>query len=61
MNLFPFNRRYPAGVSAAACPNYPYCGILGNSVGLAAYQNWIPREYPAGVPAAACPNYPYCF
>ncbi|XP_049847014.1 cuticle protein 1 [Schistocerca gregaria] len=52
--------RYPAGLSAALCPNYPLCD---NSV-IATFSSpaGVPaaRSYPAGVAAAACPNYPYC-
>merc|ERR1712177_198615 len=43
----------PAGVSAAFCPNYPFCTIVP-----AGYVNTA--GYPAGVSAAACPGYPYC-
>merc|ERR1712168_1195492 len=44
---------FPAGVSAALCPNYPFCNIAP-----AGYVNTA--GYPAGVSAAACPNFPYC-
>merc|ERR1711931_424543 len=44
---------FPAGVSAALCPNYPFCNIAP-----AGYVNTA--GYPAGVSAAACPSFPYC-
>merc|ERR1712002_661523 len=43
----------PAGVSAAFCPNYPFCTIVP-----AGYVNTA--GYPAGVSAAARPGCPYC-
>merc|ERR1711872_737278 len=48
---------WPAGVSAASCPNYPYCDGL-TAVVPVGYTNTA--GYPAGVSAAICPNYPYC-
>ena len=50
-------REWPAGVSPAACPNYPYCDSLTAVVPLG-YVNTA--GYPAGVNAAVCPGYPYC-
>merc|ERR1712226_255313 len=47
---------YPAGVSAAACPNYPFCNLA--PVVPLGYVNTA--GYPAGVSAAVCPGYPYC-
>merc|ERR1712080_440783 len=46
----------PAGVSAAACPNYPFCNLA--PIVPVGYVNTA--GYPAGVSAAACPGYPYC-
>lgn len=51
--------RYPAGVPAAACPNYPYCNV-GAPESALPLPGFTQRLYPAGVPAAACPNYPLC-
>lgn len=51
--------RYPAGVPAAACPNYPFCNV-GEPGSGQPLPGFAQRLYPAGVPAAACPNYPYC-
>ena len=45
---------WPAGVSPAACPNYPDCSLTP-----AGYAG-APTEFPAGVWPAACPDYPYC-
>ena len=59
--------QWPAGVSPAACPNYPYCGEAAAPVAAApvAYAAALPADpalrYPAGVSAASCPNYPDCF
>ena len=47
---------WPAGVSPAACPNYPFCNVA--PVVPLGYTNTA--GYPAGVSAAACPGYPYC-
>merc|ERR1719348_1921447 len=47
---------YPAGVSAAACPNYPFCNLA--PIVPVGYVNTA--GYPAGVSAAVCPGYPYC-
>merc|ERR1719369_2426516 len=47
---------WPAGVSPAACPNYPYCGL--NADIPTGYTNTA--GYPTGVSAAVCPGYPYC-
>merc|ERR1712133_322431 len=47
---------YPAGVSAAACPNYPFCNLA--PIVPVGYVNTA--GYPAGVSAAICPGYPYC-
>ena len=56
--------QWPAGVSPAACPNYPYCGEAAAPVAYAAAAA-LPADpalrYPAGVSAASCPNYPDCF
>merc|ERR1711997_482727 len=46
--------QWPAGVSPAACPNYPDCSLVPGGYAGAVSQ------YPAGVWPAACPNYPYC-
>ena len=58
---------WPAGVSPAACPNFPNCDasidptsgfvrtVVQAPVG---YVNTA--GYPAGLSAAACPNYPFC-
>merc|ERR1719410_2312267 len=55
--------QWPAGVSPAACPNYPYCNEAAAPVAYAAAA--LPADpalrYPAGVSAASCPNYPDCF
>jgi hypothetical protein len=48
---------WPAGVSPASCPNYPFCNSVVPIVPLG-YVNTA--GYPAGVSAAACPGYPYC-
>merc|ERR1719427_357580 len=48
--------QYPAGVSAASCPNYPFCNLA--PVVPLGYVNTA--GYPAGVSAAVCPGYPYC-
>merc|ERR1712001_158188 len=48
--------RPPAGVSAASCPNYPFCNVA--PVVPLGYVNTA--GYPAGVSAAVCPGYPYC-
>ena len=54
--------QWPAGVSPAACPNYPYCGEAAAPVAYAAALSADPAlRYPAGVSAASCPNYPDCF
>ena len=54
--------QWPAGVSPAACPNYPYCGEAAAPVAYAAALPADPAlRYPAGVSAASCPNYPDCF
>jgi hypothetical protein len=67
--------KYPAGVSAAECPNFPYChdGVSGNfavgtfksgytaGVAPAASATAYAARYPPGVNPAACPNYPFCF
>ena len=51
--------QWPAGVSPAACPNYPYCN---EDAGILAYSGTPAiTQYPAGVSAASCPNYPHCF
>merc|ERR1711872_400943 len=47
---------YPAGVSAASCPNYPYCNLA--PIVPVGYVNTA--GYPAGVSPALCANYPYC-
>merc|ERR1712226_939154 len=47
---------WPAGVSPAACPNYPYCGL--SAIVPDGYVNT--GGYPAGASAAVCPGYPYC-
>merc|ERR1711955_2118 len=47
---------YPAGVSAAACPNYPFCNLA--PIVPVGFVNTA--GYPAGVSAAICPGYPYC-
>ncbi|XP_037093047.1 cuticle protein 1-like [Pollicipes pollicipes] len=58
--------QYPAGVSPAACPNYPYCGDDANTLAALNLARLAPsgaplaREYPAGLAPAACPNFPYC-
>lgn len=49
--------RYPAGVPAAACPNYPFCNVAVDADPLPGFAT---RQYPAGVPPAACPGYPFC-
>ena len=46
--------QWPAGVSPAACPNYPDCSLVPGGYAGAVSQ------YPAGVWPAACPDYPYC-
>ena len=56
-NCFRQATEWPAGVSPAACPNYPYCDGLTAVVPLG-YVNTA--GYPAGVSAAVCPGYPYC-
>ncbi|KAF4525151.1 hypothetical protein B566_EDAN014768 [Ephemera danica] len=52
--------KYPAGVSAALCPNYPYCDNALLALYSSAPVAPTARQYPAGVAPAACPNYPYC-
>ena len=56
--------QWPAGVSPAACPNYPFCNEAAAPVAYAAAAA-LPADpalrYPAGVSAASCPNYPDCF
>ena len=53
---------YPAGVSAAVCPNYPYCGNDANTLAAISLAQLAPtvRQYPSGVSTAACPGYPIC-
>merc|ERR1712212_980461 len=46
--------QYPAGVSPAACPNYPDCSLTP-----AGYAGAV-SAYPAGVVPGTCPDYPYC-
>merc|ERR1712061_285327 len=46
--------QWPAGVSPAACPNYPDCSLTP-----ASYAGAV-SAYPAGVLPGACPDYPYC-
>ena len=60
--------QWPAGVSPAACPNYPYCNEAAAPVAAPvayAAAAALPADpalrYPAGVSAASCPNYPDCF
>merc|ERR1719340_562306 len=48
--------QYPAGVSAASCPNYPFCNLA--PVVPLGYVNTAGS--PAVVSAAVCPGYPYC-
>ncbi|CAL8109494.1 unnamed protein product [Orchesella dallaii] len=50
--------RYPAGVSPASCPNYPFCNT--GFQGPPGYHFDRSLGYPAGVHPATCPNYPYC-
>lgn len=55
--------QYPADVSPATCPNYPYCGHA-----YTVQPRWngplaggVPAaQYPAGLSPEACPNFPYC-
>merc|ERR1719370_1851274 len=47
---------WPAGVSPASCPNFPYCNL--SAAAPIGYVNTA--GFPAGVSAAACPGYPYC-
>ena len=58
---------WPAGVSPAACPDYPNCytnidPTLGvpytTNVGVPAAAPAL--QWPAGVSPAACPNFPNC-
>merc|ERR1711997_168916 len=57
---------WPAGVSPAACPNYPDCstnidptsGIPYTAAGVPAAAPAL--QWPAGVSPAACPNFPNC-
>ena len=57
---------WPAGVSPAACPNYPHCDnnidpTLGVPRTIPAVPAAAPAlQWPAGVSPAACPNYPNC-
>ena len=56
---------WPAGVSPAACPNYPICdNSIDPTLGVARAAIGVPtvtaHQWPAGVAAAACPDYPYC-
>merc|ERR1712018_155472 len=46
--------QWPAGVSPAACPNYPDCSLTP-----AGYAGAV-SSYPAGVRPGSCPDYPYC-
>ncbi|CAG7733688.1 unnamed protein product [Allacma fusca] len=52
--------RYPAGVSPASCPNYPFCNVAGNGAPAGYVFDRVNHQYPAGVHPAACPSYPYC-
>ncbi|KAK3921351.1 Cuticle protein 1 [Frankliniella fusca] len=59
----PAAAQYPAGVSPASCPNYPYCsGHIGAPGPVAAppLPGFSSRQYPDGISPATCPNYPYC-
>ena len=56
---------WPAGVSPAACPDYPNCNnnidpTLGVPRGALNVPGIPALQYPAGVAAAACPDFPYC-
>lgn len=56
---------WPAGVSPAACPNYPDCdNTIDPTLGVARQSIGVPSvpalQYPAGVSAAACPDFPFC-
>ncbi|XP_055387083.1 DNA translocase FtsK-like [Condylostylus longicornis] len=58
--------KYPAGVDAKACPNYPYCGSNGlphpaAHKPVAPLPGFTERLYPAGVSPQECANFPYCF
>ena len=48
--------KWPAGVAAASCPNFPDCSQ--GSIVPAGYVNTA--GFPAGVNAATCPNFPFC-
>jgi hypothetical protein len=63
--------KFPAGVDARACPNYPYCDSIVLPAGHSASHHqgqyrpaplagFKERLYPAGVSPAQCPNYPEC-
>ncbi|KAE8750966.1 Cuticle Protein CPCFC 1 [Frankliniella occidentalis] len=59
----PAAAQYPAGVSPASCPNYPYCsGHIGAPGPVAAppLPGFSSRQYPDGISPSTCPNYPYC-
>ncbi|CAG0890911.1 unnamed protein product [Darwinula stevensoni] len=57
----------PAGVSPAACPNYPICDPnvdpqsgLARGVGVPVVAPIINLEYPAGLDFTQCHNFPFC-
>ena len=54
-------RQWPAGVSPAACPNYPFCGEESPVLAYASLGAGPATQWPAGVSPASCPNYPNCF
>merc|ERR1712044_9066 len=62
-NAFP-QKVWPAGVSPAACPNYPDCdNSIDPTLGVARNAptpNVPSLQFPAGVSAAACPDFPFC-
>ena len=62
-NAFP-QKVWPAGVSPAACPNYPDCdNTIDPTLGVARNAptpNVPSLQFPAGVSAAACPDFPFC-
>ena len=56
---------WPAGVSPAACPDYPNCNnnidpTLGVPRGSLNVPGIPALQSPAGVAAAACPDFPFC-
>merc|ERR1711997_573585 len=60
----PVQKVWPAGVSPAACPNYPDCdNNIDPTLGVprqAPSPAYPALKWPAGVAPASCPNFPDC-